>query len=120
MTPTWTREAAERGIVEILLGTRDGGGVTFLPRHLPAPILFHDVTRLIERDGEVLSFRSDAANQRTAAEALRDARLEEAGAGWFRPFLERMSRGEDFSLDEVEAVHRRLRGIGLLADRGTV
>ncbi len=117
---TYAREAAERGVREILLGTRGGCGVSFLPRSAATPVMFHDVLRLVERGGEVLGFRSEHANTRDARAALEDARLDADGAAWFRPFLERIARGEDFSLDELDAAHRALRGSALWTDRGSL
>jgi len=91
--PKYLQEARQRGISAIIFGFGKAYGLGFYP---------HDVDRPILRGGDYDGMGNIDA--KTFVESYLDE-IEKTGFKWFLPFARRLSRDEDFSIDELIAAY---------------
>jgi len=94
--PRWMREARRRGIARYVFHLTRAHGVGFDPHDVEHPVLW---------EGDYVGF----GYALTAAEALADWHRQlqpipdaRAATAWFVPFIEKLSAGEEFGLDDLE------------------
>lgn len=94
--PQWRADAFELGITEIYIYRSKAWGIYFVPGDLQYPIYYGG-----NYDGEYPQ-TAEYTLERLDLD-MRDERLGETArkVKWFRPFLVKMVRGEDFPLEDV-------------------
>jgi hypothetical protein len=97
---TWHREATERGINFIVLIYSKAEGFVFCPTNWEYPFRLQG-----DYDGSLPTTAEGALSY--WHEALHPAYGDRVA--WFIPFLEKIVKGEDFSLDELDLDNRSVR-----------